>query len=252
MFRRQFVLFTRSLVLLMQETLQPRRGRYWPVGLAVWLSVANQLTACPFCSAISNSLRQDVALADHVALATCVFPADVTTAVPLHRLRIERVFQGDEVWKGRRVEVCSFSPYATGDILLVLGIGEGQQVDWGLVAALKPVGRKYVEEIMRRLETKQADWLPFYWENLVSDDEWVRRDSFNEFAQASLEQLRALVADLDPDEVVRRIQAKRTSVSERRLYWTILSLCGRQSDQELARQAIVRRLNDGDADLGDV
>jgi len=125
MLRRLGVLLDTALTWKLCEGLQTRLLGSRLLGLAVWLSVANQLIACPFCSAISNSLRQDVALADHVALATCVIPADVTTAVPLHQLRIEQVFQGDEVWKGRRVEVCSFSPYATGDILLVLGVGEG-------------------------------------------------------------------------------------------------------------------------------
>jgi hypothetical protein len=237
---------------MLRESHQTRWSRSWLVGIAIWLSVANQLIACPFCSAISNSLRQDVALADHVALAICVIPADVTTAVPMHQLRIKRVFQGDELWVGRRVEVCSFSPYATGDILLVLGGGQALQVDWGSVTTLKDKGREYIEEVMRRLAKEQNDWLPFFWENLISDDEWVRRDSFNEFAQASLEQLRTLVPDLDPDEVVRRLQDKKTSVSERRLYWTILSLCGRQSDQEHAQQAISRSLSGRAAGTDDV
>lgn len=258
-------------------TLKPRSARPLLSGLLAWLVVSSQLLACPFCSAISNTLREDIALADHLVLAICDVPADASTELPRHQFTIKGVYQGDQAFTGRKAEVFSFRPFAKSDQVLLLGAGQKSKVDWGPLETLSATGRNYVDFLTARLseeryasensarrdpshdnspdrsaagpeveqKAEQVGWLLFFWKNLISEDEWVRRDCFNEFARASLGDLRSLVEMLDPDEVLRRLNDQQTKVAERRLYWTILSLCGRTKDQSIAQQAIFGNFNPG-------
>jgi hypothetical protein len=249
----------------------------WGVYLALGFGYSVDALACPFCAALSNSLREDMALADHVALAICQVPAQRDSQLPLHEMRITRVYQGDPAWDGMVVEVFSFRPLERGSFVLLMGVGEDLHVDWGPSAALESQALAYVEQIALRLSEEEprltdamsprqdvippvdatspaasvqtldmdrkrkTAWLMFFWQSLASEDEWVRRDAFNEFARASLEDLRALVQELDADEVVSRLRDPDSSLEQRRLYWTILSLCGRQQDVDLVRRAIFER-----------
>ena len=267
--------------MLVMGALGLRSARSLLSGLVAWLVVSNQLLACPFCSAISNALREDIALADHLVLAICDVPADVSSELPRHLLTIDRVYHGDQAFVGHRADLYSFRPLAKGDTVLLLGAGQKSKVDWGPVETLSEAGRKYVDSHTNRLsedchlfngsasrnarsnaksddsadsssaeikaeqKEQQVRWLQFFWENLVSEEEWVRRDCFNEFARASLVDLRSLVVKIDADEVLRRLKDEKTKVAERRLYWTILSLCARPKDQLIAQQAIFKDSDQG-------
>lgn len=87
---------------------------------------------------------------------------------------------------------------------------------------------------------REQERLRFYLAHLESPDEFIAKDAYNEFAQASLADLQLLKPYLDRVELITRIRDEQTSVERRRLYWTLLSICGEPGDIAVAEEFILK------------
>ncbi len=232
-------------------------SRAWAGRLLVILLLAavlwQPLSGCPFCSALSNTLREDFRAADYVCLATCEQVAEAGTLVPIHRFLVTSVLKGDAQWVGKPIEAYSLNPFKTGSTVMLMGIQDGKRHEWGASVMLSAASQDYVRRVAEfeplpassgekagSQNPLEQEVLRFYLEHLTSAEEFIGTDAYNEFAQASLADLRLMKPYLDRVELITRIRDEKTSVERRRLYWTLLSICGEPGDIAVAEEFILK------------
>ena len=198
--------------------------------------------ACPFCSALSNTLTENLAESEVAGLAICVAPAILTDtdALPIHRFRILQVIKGDRKLVGRTFEVVSFKPFERQEVSFLVGVGEGNQIDWAPSAPVSNLAQEYLRSLVS-VPADGPERLEFFLSSLDSPDRMVADDAYNEFARASLKDLIALKPKLDRERIIDRINDAGTSRDYRRLYWTLLGICGQSSDVKIVEEAIRKR-----------
>lgn len=230
-------------------------SRAWVCRLLVILLLAavvwQPLSGCPFCSALSNTLREDFRAADYVCLATCEQVAEAGTLVPIHRFLVTSVLKGDAQWVGKPIEVYSLNPFETGSTVMLMGIQDGKRHEWGASVMLSAASQDYVRRVAEfdplpassgekadSQDPREQEVLRFYLKHLTSPEEFISKDAYNEFAQASMADLRLMKPYLDRVELMTRIRDEQTGVERRRLYWTLLSICGEPGDIAVAEEFI--------------
>jgi hypothetical protein len=96
---------------------------------------------------------------------------------------------------------------------------------------------KYLSDI-QALPEKGPERLVFF-QNYFEDKESVLAfDAYDEFAQAPYEDLIAMKDQMDREKIIGWIKNPETSVSRRRLYFTMLGVCGKPEDTQLLEELI--------------
>ncbi len=216
--------------------------------LALFIGFAPIATACPFCSALSNTLTENLADSEVAGLAICVAPANlkITDALPIHQFRMLQVIKGDVKLVGRTVEVVSFKPFERNDVSFLAGVGDGNRIDWAPSASLSRLAREYLRSLVS-VPASGPERLEFFLGPLNSPDRMVSDDAYNEFARAPLHDLFALKPKLDREQIIERIHDAETPRDYRRLYWTMLGICGHANDVKIVEEAFSKR-TDADED----
>ena len=226
----------------------------------LFVGIGSTALGCPFCSALALSFQAELAQVDRVAIAICSMSASPEAELPVCSFTIKKVLQGStdvatkakSPLEGRIIEAYAQAPFSVGESTLIYGSGSADDLTW---APLEPMSEKalsYAERIveLRRLtkrnsheQSDNSQWMNFYCDRLVSEDSWVSSDAYNALAAASIEEMRQWARGVEPGEMKRRIANHRTSLAHRRFYWTVLSLCGTNSDLGFAYDAIFHQLS---------
>jgi len=209
--------------------------------------------ACPFCDATSQTLSEEIAAADVSVVARLVsLPPEVDpnssapTSVNLDDLDnansdsgtaefevldIVRSADGATVPdKGDKIRVVYFGSKADNldRRFLVSGIG-GSKIDWTTPLPLTERGIEYIKQL-QTLPEKGADRLTFFLGHLEDEDPLLAQDAYDEFARASYEAVIAIADKMDRPELLRWIQDAEVGPTRRRLYLTMLGVCGKPED----------------------
>ncbi len=127
------------------RNLIPSTIQLWWLG-PMWLVLllAQSAKPCPFCSALSSTLTENLEESEVAGLAICVAPANlkIVDALPLHCFRIEHIVKGDTSLVGKTFEVYSFRPFELNDVSFLVGVGEGNQIDWAPSPAVSDLGAR--------------------------------------------------------------------------------------------------------------
>ena len=211
-----------------------------------------QTLACPFCAAISNTLSQDLADTEVVAIGT--FKKQLSGspnefAVTLS-FKVSEVVKGAEkIAVGANVELLASEPMVPGEIAVLMGSKDDYRWQWW---AIGPVSKQAVEHVRKlpMLPASGKERLSYFLPLLTYQDKLLKDDAFNEFALASIADLYALESVLSPDEVMNVIKAPATSKELKRLHWTLLSICGQPKDAPFVREAIAKQLRESTDEIG--
>ncbi|MEM6365027.1 MAG: hypothetical protein AAF539_05610 [Planctomycetota bacterium] len=203
-----------------------------------WLS-SNFAIACPFCSAVSQTLRQEMQTMDSVVVATAMGGAvsrDPSTGAV--RMRIDGVLKpfisgepdsaGPDVRVGDSVDAVYYGDVTAGRRFLLSGV-MAQSMQWSCLP-LNERTEAYVRKIPTLPEDDGAARLRFYQSYLQDDDVMLSRDAYDEFAITPYEDVRRIKDDMDHDQLVAWIEDPELSPDRRRLYLTMLGVCGSQAD----------------------
>ena len=88
-----------------------------------------------------------------------------------------------------------------------------------------------------------ADRLAFFQEYLEHEDPLLAQDAYDEFARAPYAEVQALGPQMHHDRLVKWITDPEVSPSRRRLYLTMLGVCGTKDDLPLLESMIVSDFN---------
>ena len=194
--------------------------------------------ACPFCSAVSQTLRQEMEVMDAVVIATAV-QGDLTRDKESGKvmMKIEKVLKGsDLVEAGQEVRAIYYGDVAKGRRFMMSGV-DPPELQWSCLP-LTERGEKYVEKITELADKDPLERLRFYHKHLQDEEEMLARDAYDEFAITPYDVVKQLKPDMDHGQLIEWITDSEMPTDRKRLYLTMLGVCGDEKDLPLLEKQL--------------
>ena len=210
-------------------------------------SVANAMTnsrtvtICPFCSAIALTFSEQLNESDIAVVAELVkVPPpmeDDDEDFPKADFKILKILKGKKfVAEGMSFNTQLVGNYDAGQKFLILGV-EPPKVAWSTPMKASDRVFKYLSDIQELPETG-PERLIFFQDYFEDKETVLAFDAYDEFARAPYEDLIAMKDQMDHDQLIKWIEDPDTSVNRRRLYFTMLGVCGKKEDIKLLEELI--------------
>lgn len=200
---------------------------------------------CPFCSAPSLTLSEQLAQSDAVVLtkwAGATKPKEDQTGST--QFEITEVVRGPEkdLKKGGRVLVQEYRAARPGDLFLLLG-NKGASIEWGSPLAVTETSFKYMTQApLSEVPTQQR--LAYFLRFLEFPDSMIADDAYAEFANAPYKDI-APLAEIMPLEKIRKwVTGDEIPATRLGLYGLFLGLCGSDEDAKLMEAKITEQTTD--------
>ena len=219
--------------------------------LSAWLIAAITLpavtaAACPFCSAVSQTFSEEIGTMDAVVIARLdhapLLPksGDFNTQVKKSKFEIVQILKGKKhLDKQRKVEILYFGEAPKGAVFLLMGV-EPPVMKWSTPTRLTTRARKYIRQIIK-LPKEGPQRLVFFQEHLEDVDEMLARDAYDEFAKAPYAVVKGLKDKMHHDRLVEWIKNPEVPASRRRLYLTMLGICGTNRDIPMLEELLLAK-----------
>ena len=194
--------------------------------------------SCPFCSAVSMTFCEEIGQADASVIARLVEvppqsadpTQNATASVKPSRFEILEILKGEEfIGKEKHFETLYFGAEPVGKEFLVMAINEKPKLAWATPIAITPAVRPYLKKALE-LPKSGGDRLAFFQDYLEGSEEMLARDAYDEFAKAPYADVMELKDRMKHDELVEWIKDPKVTPSHRRLYLTMLGVCGNAQD----------------------
>ena len=212
---------------------------------AVLLVQAGRAEACPFCSAVSLTFAQEIAQSQAAVIARLIEGPPAAALSPRAEGPLPKgTFAVVEVLKGsglveeagllgadaKPIETILLEAKPAGSLFLLMGV-EPPNLVW---SSPIPVSDRAVEYLrhLGDLPEKGPDRLAFFQRHLEDPDDTLARDAYDEFAVAPYEDVRGLESRMDPTQLLAWIEDPKVQPNRRRLYATMLGVCGTKNDAE--------------------
>ena len=210
---------------------------------------AGTLTArcCPFCQTISQTFSEQIE-ADPVAVFAKMIegpkdkpdatPADgLDVTPPMGKFEIVQVLKGkDSVVVGKTFDSVYFGDLPVGSEFLFTAI-EPPKLIWSPPVGVNERARRYILGALK-LPKEGADRLAYFQDFLEDKDESLNRDAYDEFAKTPFSGVRELKDRMHHDKIVEWIKNPEIPPSRRRLYFTMLSVCGTDKDVPMLEEML--------------
>lgn len=212
-------------------------------------------TACPFCAAVSQTFTEEIDSMDTVVIGQLVaLPKKSDNKDEVAKRETPKAtFQIVQVVKGGKflldtttIETIYFGDGQLGKPFLIMGV-DPPKIMWSTPLQLTERARKYIPELLA-LPKEGVARLEFFQKHLEDDDEMLARDAYDEFAKAPYPTVIALKPKMDHAKLLEWIQDGDIPASRRRLYLTMLGVCG--TDADLPMLEMMLRSEDRKAKAG--
>jgi len=214
--------------------------------LSVWLGCARFALACPFCSTVSQTFSEQMATMKFVAIAEFVEaapippPSDVTQEIKKSAFTLQRFLKGveSELPDGNKnVEVVYFGRAEPGTRFLLMAPDTAPDLVWGTPPLqLSEKAEVYLSQLMELPADHSR--LEFFQQFLEDKDELLARDAYDEFAKTPYAGVIALKEKMDRPQILRWIEDPAIPASRRRLYLTLLGVCGQPEDAQVLEKCL--------------
>ena len=212
-------------------------------GVATW-SVRS--VACPFCAAVSLTFSEEIDNSQVAVVAELLSlpPRDESDdagagslEVPKAKFKITRILKGsDALGDERKIDTVYFGDAEVGSKFLIMGI-DPPMISWSTPIAITDRAEEYIVKAIE-LPKDDADRLAFFQDYLEDEDEMLARDAYDEFAKTPYAGVVALKDRMKHDQLIAWIKSPKIPVSRRRLYLTMLGVCGGKDDVPTLEQLI--------------
>jgi hypothetical protein len=225
-----------------------RLTRLWIVSLvALSLLPIGWLVACPFCSAVTMTLSEEIKQADAAVIARLVkAPKPLSTDISEGQVpsvegkadfEIVEVLKGPPSIKPKTIAtVLYFGQEPVGTEFLMIGT-DPKDLAWGTPTALSKSAREYVAKLTKLPETG-PERLLFFQQYFENPDSLLASDSYDEFAKTPYAEVQQIGDKMQHDKLVGWIKNPETSTSHRRLYLTMLGVCGTKADVPVMEEMV--------------
>jgi len=218
--------------------------------LAALLGTDGILRACPFCRPVKTTFTEDINAADVAVLGELVHrperpdpnegeipAADIIDSYKT-TFRITKIYRGAEhVDLGQEVTAIYTGDTGVGSVCLLRGV-QPDALQWAPPIPLNKRAQEYVENVLS-LPARGPERLAFFQDYLEDSDTTLRSDAFDEFARADYQALHEIKDQIDHPRLLEWINNPEVTPSSRRLYFTMLGVCGQPADKERLREMLV-------------
>ena len=206
------------------------------VGLCVFIGQQSVLLACPFCSAVALTFTEQIEEQQVAVVAKLIkepVPADVDTFdFPDGEFEIVGVLKGKKiVTTGMTFKTQVVGVYPVGQKFLIMGQG-APDITWTTPIKASERVFDYLQQI-RELPASGPERLVFFQKYLEDKEKILAFDAYDEFAAASYEDLKGMKDQMKRERLIEFIKSPKTTVNRRRLYFTMLGVCGKPEDVKL-------------------
>lgn len=189
---------------------------------------------CPFCDSVKQTLRQDMESNDAVAIGVLVpdpkAKEDDFSGVANFEIMV--VIKGQEVIsQGQVVAAPYFGSMKSSKRFLLQGVDPAQLV-WTSPLPLTKASEEYLLNIPN-LPVEPIERLKYFMKHLEHEDSLLARDAYDEFAISPYDQIKQLKNDLSRDQLLTWLTNNEISADRKRLYFTLLGICGTPEDADL-------------------
>ena len=233
-----------------------RRFGYLGLGAILLLGIllARDASSCPFCTAVAQTFSEEFATVDAIVIAQLeqVPPPsddvpDPTQPPPSAKFTIVEVLKGKEaVGSLKELTTVFFGEGKKGEKYLITGV-DPKDLFWSTPLKIDPSQHQYLLDLMKLPEDGAAR-LEFFQRYLENTDKMLSQDAYDEFARAPYATIKQLKSKMNHDQLIEWINAKQIPASRKRLYYTMLGVCGGKEDLSLLEQRL--RSTDPEAKTG--
>ncbi len=189
---------------------------------------------CPFCSAVSQTLRQEMESMDAVAIAKIIKGTETESDAEFELLSIIR---GDNLIKlDQRARMNYFGKAPEGTQFLVMGV-DPPDLLWSSPLPVSEKAVEYVKTIVK-LPEDSLKRIEFYHDYLEHSEALLARDAYDEFASAPYEDLKKLKPKLKREQLLEWIEDTSLPPDRKRLYLVLLGICGKPEDAKLLEEML--------------
>lgn len=207
------------------------------------LAAAPSARACPFCSAAMQTLSQEMASADAALIVELVepmppLPTDSAAGpaafdpTATAKFRVVEVLRGEEKLAGaKEINVVYFGQDQPPKKFFVTGIAAitPDKLEWTTPVPLSDRAVEYIRKLPT-LPAEGMERLLYFQEHLEDADPLLAQDSYDEFARSPYADVIALGPHMHHDQLIDWINDPRVGPTGRRLYLTMLGVCGKPED----------------------
>lgn len=212
------------------------------VGLSL-AALASPAQACPFCSAVSLTFAQEIAQSEAAVIAKLVESPPAAALgpgaegpLPKGKFEVVEAIKGGDLVAAaghtgdgaKPIEAIVLEDKPLGTLFLLMAI-EPERLLWSSPIRLSDRSVIYIKAL-GSLPEKGPDRLAFFMKHLEDEDESLARDSYDEFAVAPYEDLKGLADRMDSTQLLTWIEDPKVQANRRRLYATMLGVCGTKED----------------------
>lgn len=215
------------------------------IALAVTLLVSQIALACPFCSAPSLTLSEQLTQADAAVLVKWV-----DGKAPTEKSAGSTTYSIVEVSRGsketlKKDDTLTVPRYRAGkkdDLFLLFGTKD-KEIDWSSPLEVTEVTYQYIVQAPSP-ESPTTKRLEYFLKFLEYSDQLVSNDAYGEFANAPYEDIVKIKDKMDRAKIAKWVVNKETSPTRLGLYGLLLGLCGNDDDAKMMEKKIEEQVQD--------
>ena len=206
---------------------------------------ASAARCCPFCSAPSLTLAEQMAQADAAILVQWVGgtkATDKSAGETVYEIRqIVRNYK-NELKVGGRVTLPRYRESKVGDLFLLVG-SKGVTIEWASPLEVTETSFNYVAQAPSP-EVPTSRRLEYYAKFLEYPDQMISNDAYGEFANAPYDDITQLAEKLPREKIRGWITNKDTPATRMGLYGLLIGLCGNDEDGKIIEEKILEETED--------
>jgi len=192
------------------------------------ISCGSLSSACPFCSAVSQTLRQEMGVMDAVAIAEATAESVRDEETGRVKLRVVSVLKGETLVKpDETITAVYYGAVEPGRRFMLSG-ADPNDVQWSCLP-INEVSEKYLLDLTKLADDPLAR-LKFYQDYLQHPDGMLNRDAYDEFAIAPYSVIQQLKPHMDHGQLIKWLSEPELPADRKRLYMTMLGVCGDEKD----------------------
>ena len=202
------------------------------------------LEACPFCTAVGRTFTEQMSTKDVVVSAKMLVAApemkEGDEELPTAKFEITEVFRGKKLVRaGMQFRTGVVGLYEVGDSFIVMGVNPPDVV-WNAPLAASDRLLHYFGRL-DDLPESGPERLVFFQDYFEDEEDFLAFDAYDEFARAPYKDMIAMKDQMDREKLIELIDDVDTSASRRRLYFTMLGICGKAEDTVMLEKMIVSK-----------
>jgi hypothetical protein len=215
-------------------------------GAILSLLAVDTARACPFCTAQALTMTEEIDTSVVSVVATLAKvpdnnqqPVDPNESLAPCEFTIDRVIKGEDVLGDEKIVKTLYLGQApTGSKFLITAIpSEQSKIIWAAPIALPDRGVEYLDKVLK-LPKEGPERLIFFQDYLQDKDDLLARDAYDEIVKIPYDTIRQAKDKLRRKDFIKWIQEPETTASKRRMFFSLLSVCGEKEDVPMVEKMI--------------